>query len=74
MRTELYGFHVVEEYEEVLERNPKKISICWQLSHILFYSLSAISGYVCTFMFEVLWVCVDTNKIVIFNNSSFVLL
>lgn len=46
----------IEHYEELIDRDPRQISRLWQNIQICCYFLCAISGYVCSILFFVIWV------------------
>ncbi|KAK2576447.1 hypothetical protein KPH14_005779 [Odynerus spinipes] len=47
---------LLEEYEELIERDSAQISVLWKITQIFLYFLSTISGYCCAIIFYILWV------------------
>lgn len=47
---------ILDTYKELIETKSDKISICWKISQIFFYLMSAMSGYGSAILFYLLWV------------------
>ncbi|KAI4484377.1 hypothetical protein M0802_013104 [Mischocyttarus mexicanus] len=46
---------LLEEYEELIERDLNQISILWKILQIFFYFLTTISGYCSAILFYIFW-------------------
>ncbi|XP_076638296.1 uncharacterized protein LOC143350229 [Colletes latitarsis] len=46
---------LLEEYHELIERDATDISYLWKLIQIFLYFVCAISGYVCSILFYLIW-------------------
>ncbi|KAI4479665.1 hypothetical protein M0804_011062 [Polistes exclamans] len=46
---------LLEEYEELIERDSNQISILWKILQIFFYFLTTISGYCSAILFYIFW-------------------
>ncbi|XP_076656651.1 uncharacterized protein LOC143361270 isoform X2 [Halictus rubicundus] len=46
---------LLEEYQELVERDAADISWLWKLSSAFFYMTSAVTGYICSILFYVIW-------------------
>ncbi|XP_011498907.1 PREDICTED: uncharacterized protein LOC105363035 [Ceratosolen solmsi marchali] len=46
---------LIEQYEELIECDPFKISYLWKGVSIIAYTISTISGYFCAILFHIYW-------------------
>ena len=54
----MFRIRIIEQYEELIERDATKISSLSRQLQVFCYFLCAISGYVSSILFHVFWVCV----------------
>ncbi|XP_015439646.1 PREDICTED: uncharacterized protein LOC107194518 [Dufourea novaeangliae] len=51
----IFLMELLEEYQELIERDATEISWLWKLVPAFFYILSAITGYICSILFYIIW-------------------
>lgn len=47
---------IIEQYQELIERDPAEISYFWKIAQSVLYLLCALSGYICSILFYIIWV------------------